>query len=154
MPVMGRDALVVSDIERVMEVRNALHVSSIYHNLIPPFMLKEAGIIVNETPKIYKENSTVDDHAINFPNSGLRIPLGLWRVCLYFPTSKPLIEEVNISKNLYSLIPNRWNPHAKQYANCEQNLINWEGNVMRKTTGMKIILADIPDDEGMASSMM
>eukprot|EP00966_Prymnesium_polylepis_P332253 7387765-Prymnesium_polylepis.1 len=78
MPVMGRDALVVSDTGRVIEinpftpnydaikvklvdaalkyncpnedksyillVRNALHVPSMDHNLIPPFMLREAGI--------------------------------------------------------------------------------------------------------------
>jgi hypothetical protein len=188
MPVMGRDALVVSDTGRVMEVnpftpdydairvklvdaalkyncphedksyillvRNALHVPSMDHNLIPPFMLREAGITVNETPKIHKENPTVDDHAITFPNSGLRIPMGLWGVFSYFPTSKPSTEEVNTSENVYTLTPNRWNPHAKQYANCEQNLIDWEGKVLGKTTEMKIILADIQDDEGMTSSMM
>eukprot|EP00957_Ditylum_brightwellii_P078872 5997418-Ditylum_brightwellii.AAC.1 len=91
-PVMGRDALVVSDTGRVMGVnpftpdydamtvklvdaalkydcpnkdksyilliRNALHVPSMDHILIPPFMLREAGITVNETPKIQKENPT------------------------------------------------------------------------------------------------
>ena len=188
MPVMGRDALVVSDTGRVIEinpftpnydaikvklvdaalkyncphedksyillVRNALHVPSMDHNLIPPFMLREAGITVNETPKIHKKNPTADDHAITFSNSGLRIPLGLWGVFSYFPTSMPSTEEVNTSKNVYTLTPNRWNPHAKQYANCEQNLIDWEGKVLGKTTEMKIILADIQDDEGMTSSMM
>eukprot|EP00957_Ditylum_brightwellii_P171068 13023197-Ditylum_brightwellii.AAC.1 len=112
MACMGRDALVVSDTGRVMElnpftpdydvmnmklvdaalkyecphedksyiqlVRNALHVPSIDHNMIPPFVLREAGIMMNETSKIYKENPTVDDHAITFPTSRLRIPLGLW----------------------------------------------------------------------------
>eukprot|EP00957_Ditylum_brightwellii_P112322 8564031-Ditylum_brightwellii.AAC.1 len=66
----------------------------------------------------------------------------------------PSIEEVNTSENVYALTPNRWNPHTKQYANCEQILINWESKVMGKTTEMKIILADISDDEGMASFMM
>eukprot|EP00957_Ditylum_brightwellii_P179458 13670771-Ditylum_brightwellii.AAC.1 len=33
-------------------------------------------------------------------------------------------------------------------------MIDWEGNVMGKTNEMKIILADIPHDEDMASSMM
>eukprot|EP00957_Ditylum_brightwellii_P106591 8131952-Ditylum_brightwellii.AAC.1 len=89
------------------------------HNLIPPFMMRESGITVNETPKIHKETPTVDDHAITFPYLGLRIPLELWVVFSYFPTSKTLIEEVNISKNVYTLTPNKWSPHAKQYANCE-----------------------------------
>eukprot|EP00957_Ditylum_brightwellii_P043753 3317716-Ditylum_brightwellii.AAC.1 len=64
---------------------------------------------MNETPKIHKENTTVDDHVITFPNLGLRKSLGLWGVFSYFPRPKPLIEEVNISKNVYTLTPNRWN---------------------------------------------
>eukprot|EP00957_Ditylum_brightwellii_P032945 2498538-Ditylum_brightwellii.AAC.1 len=116
------------------------------YNLIPPFMLREARITVNKTPKIHKKNPTVEDHAITFPKSGLSIS--------YFPTSKPSIEEVNTSKNVYSLTTSRWNPHTKQYASCEQNLLNWEGKVLGKTTEKKIILADIPDDEGMTSSMV
>eukprot|EP00957_Ditylum_brightwellii_P138874 10585274-Ditylum_brightwellii.AAC.1 len=109
---MGRDAFVVSDTGRVMELNpftsdyeamkvklvdaalkydfphkdksyillviNALHAASMDHNLTPPFILREARIKVNEIPKIYKENPTVDDHAITFPNSGLKISLGLW----------------------------------------------------------------------------
>eukprot|EP00957_Ditylum_brightwellii_P022755 1716222-Ditylum_brightwellii.AAC.1 len=63
------------------------------HSLIPPFMLREAGLTVNETPKIHKEHHTVDDHVITFPKSGLRIPMGLWEVFLYFPTSMPSTEE-------------------------------------------------------------
>eukprot|EP00957_Ditylum_brightwellii_P030318 2296130-Ditylum_brightwellii.AAC.1 len=66
----------------------------------------------------------------------------------------PSIEEVNTPKNVYTSTPNRWNPHAKEYANYEQNLINWEGKVLGKTTEMKIFLLDIPDDEGITSSMM
>eukprot|EP00957_Ditylum_brightwellii_P016835 1268714-Ditylum_brightwellii.AAC.1 len=62
----------------ILLARNALHVPSIDHNSIPPFMLREAGITVIQTPKINKENPTADDHAITFPNLGLRIPLGLW----------------------------------------------------------------------------
>eukprot|EP00957_Ditylum_brightwellii_P126737 9659939-Ditylum_brightwellii.AAC.1 len=63
------------------------------HNLIPPFMLRKAGITVNEKPKIHKENPTVDDHGITFPISGLRKLMGLWGVFSYFPTSKPSIKE-------------------------------------------------------------
>eukprot|EP00957_Ditylum_brightwellii_P156760 11931457-Ditylum_brightwellii.AAC.1 len=40
----------------ILLVRNALHVPSMIHNLIPSYMLREAGKTVNETPKIHKEN--------------------------------------------------------------------------------------------------
>eukprot|EP00957_Ditylum_brightwellii_P164993 12562145-Ditylum_brightwellii.AAC.1 len=89
MPSMDRNALVISDTGRVMEVnpfipdydamkvklvdaalkcenphkdksyillvRNVLHVPSMDHNSILPFMLKEAGIMVNGTPKSIKK---------------------------------------------------------------------------------------------------
>eukprot|EP00957_Ditylum_brightwellii_P083055 6313382-Ditylum_brightwellii.AAC.1 len=138
----------------ILLVSNALHVPSIDYNLIPPFVLREAGIRVNGRPKIHKVNSTGDDHAITFPGEGLRIPLGLWGIFSHFPISKPSIEEVNTYESVYTLTPHRWNPYVKQYANCEQNLIDWEGNVLGKTNEMKIILTDIPDDEFIASSMI
>eukprot|EP00957_Ditylum_brightwellii_P111882 8532935-Ditylum_brightwellii.AAC.1 len=65
----------LTDKTYILLVRNALHVPSMNHNLIPPFVLREAGIRVNDTPKIYKKSPTVDDHAITFPGEGLRIPL-------------------------------------------------------------------------------
>ena len=36
----------------IMVIHNALYVPSMQHNLIPPFMIREAGIVVNVTPKI------------------------------------------------------------------------------------------------------
>jgi hypothetical protein len=43
-------------------VRNVLYVESMDTNLIPPFILREAGLIVNDKPKIHCDNPTVDDH--------------------------------------------------------------------------------------------
>ena len=36
----------------VLVIRNALHVPSMRHNLVPPFMIREEGIQVNDTLKI------------------------------------------------------------------------------------------------------
>ena len=55
--------------------RNVLSVPTLEHNLIPPFILREAGLIVNDTPKIHKEDPTIDDHAIIIPQENdLHIP--------------------------------------------------------------------------------
>ena len=36
----------------VLIVRNALHVPNMTNNLISPFVMREAGVVVNDTPKI------------------------------------------------------------------------------------------------------
>ena len=37
-------------------IHNALHVPSMENNLIPPFLMRETGISVDDTPKILLEN--------------------------------------------------------------------------------------------------
>ena len=61
-----------------MVIRNALYVPSMQHNLIPPFMIREAGIVVNDTTKIQLDDPSADDHYIHFPvkNSGYRYHCG------------------------------------------------------------------------------
>jgi hypothetical protein len=48
--------------KHMLLVRNALHVPEMENNLIPPFVMREAGITVNDTPKIKVREPTVDDH--------------------------------------------------------------------------------------------
>jgi hypothetical protein len=106
MPVVGRNAYIISDTGRVADVnpftpdydsmmipivdaavlyqcpydgqlyilviRNALHVPSMRNNLLP-FVLREAGITVNDTPKIQTIEPTEEDHSIYFPETNFRI---------------------------------------------------------------------------------
>ena len=46
---------------------NALSVPSMSHNLIPPFILREAGLVVRDVPKIHLPKPTPDDHTILIP---------------------------------------------------------------------------------------
>ena len=59
----------------IFVLRNALHVPSMKNNLIPPFVMREAGIRVNDTPKIQTLDPTEEDHSIYFPDNDFRIPL-------------------------------------------------------------------------------
>ena len=43
----------VTDHVHCLMFMNALYVPSMNHNLIPPFIMREAGIIVNDVPKIH-----------------------------------------------------------------------------------------------------
>jgi hypothetical protein len=63
--------------EYILVIRNALHVPSMQNNLIPPFMMQEAGIIVSDTPKIQVPNPTEEHHSIYFPETKFRIPMSL-----------------------------------------------------------------------------
>ena len=73
-----------TDKKFTLVARNALYVPSMHHNLAPPFLLREAGLIVNETPKIQVPEPDETNHSIFFPTCGLRIPLSLWGVFSYF----------------------------------------------------------------------
>ena len=54
----------------ILVLRNALYVPSMDNNLIPPFMLREMGVTMNDVSKIHKKDPTVDDHAITFMETG------------------------------------------------------------------------------------
>ena len=64
----------------VLVIQNALHILLMRHNLVPPFVIREEGIQVNDTLKIQVNDPTTSDHSIYFPDTGFRIPLSLWGV--------------------------------------------------------------------------
>ena len=51
---------------KILIIRRGLHVPSMTHNLLPQFMLREAGIQINEVPKIHVTSPTEEHHAITF----------------------------------------------------------------------------------------
>ena len=73
----------------VFIIRNALYVPSMDHNLILPFVMREAGIDVNDTPKIHVQDATIEHHSIYLGEHNLCIPLALWGIFSYFPSRKP-----------------------------------------------------------------
>ena len=97
------------------------------NNLVPPFMLREAGIEVRDTPKIQLENPTEADHAITFPDTGLRIPLSLWGTLSSFPTTTPAYEDLMNPKNVQMLTPTRWNPHSDVYTKKKKQCLTGKG---------------------------
>ena len=61
----------------LLVVRNVLCVPTMEINLIPPFILREAGLILNDIPKIHCDEPSVEDHSLYDEESGLRIPFTL-----------------------------------------------------------------------------
>ena len=82
------------------------------NNLLPPSMLREAGITINEFPKIHVSSLTVEHHSIMFQETNFRIPLSLYGTFSYFPTTKPSIKDLEEPEDVYVLTPTTWNPHS------------------------------------------
>jgi hypothetical protein len=132
---------------------NALHVPSMNNNLIPPFVMRETGIIFNDTLKIQVKEPTAEDHTILFEDSNFRIPLSLWGIFSYFPTSTPKNEQINGCDNVYLLTPNGiWNPHSDAYACNEENMLDWEGHMVERQHRKQILLSELQEDTAMAFS--
>ena len=137
----------------IFVIRNALYVPAMANNLIPPFIMREKGIRVNETPKIQSDEPEVSDHAIEFAETGLRIPLKLWGTFSYFPTRKPTIEELQMSEEIYMLTPSHFNPHNNSYASNEDGMLDWQGNMADKSDRPKLMLSEIEDDPAYANEL-
>lgn len=73
----------------LLVVIKAISVPSMDHNLIPPFIMREARIDVKSTPKIHVEDPCAEDHSIYFKEENFRIPLKLNRIFSYFTSHKP-----------------------------------------------------------------
>ena len=104
-------------------------------------------------PKIQVTNPTEADHSVYFPADNFRIPLSLWGIFSYFPTAKPPVSELDKIDDVYALTPDRWNPHSDVYARNEESMLDWEGNMVEPKHCNRIILADVPDDPILASSL-
>ena len=130
----------------ILVVRNALHVPSMCNNLLPPFMLREAGITVNNKAKIHMMNPMAEDHAIIFPETGFRIPMMLWGIFSCFPTMKLTVDALQAGNNVYILTPTTWDSHTYVHATNEDSMLDWEVNVKEKRQLVsQVVLEDVAD---------
>ena len=83
-----------SQTTHILIAGNILSVTSLDHNLIPPFILREAGLTVNDTAMIHLNETSIDDHAIIFPNSDMIIRLHIHGTFSWFSTRMPTPDEI------------------------------------------------------------
>ena len=110
----------------ILVCMNALQVVNMANNLVPPFIMREAGLVVNDVPKIHVSEPDTKDHSIFFPKTDLLIQLSLWGVFSYFPTRKPTMKDlVEFEDNVVALTPDgHWNPHSDVYARNEEQMVD------------------------------
>ena len=109
MPVVGKHAYIIAKTGKKVDVSPF---TPDYQPLTVPLVdvtVREMGVTVNDVPKIHKEDPTVDDHMITFMETGFRIPLSLWGIFSYFPTSKPTHDDLLNPTEVYILSPATWN---------------------------------------------
>jgi len=128
----------------ILMFRNALHVPSMDNNLIPPFIMREAGITVNDVPKIHANDPENKDHSIAFPDIDLRIPLQLWGLFSFFHSRIPTLDEIkHCDKFFMTPDSTAWDPYAEHYASNEESMLDYEGNMQEWRYQKKHIL-DMP----------
>ena len=76
----------------ILIARNILSVPSMDHKLIPPFILHEACLTLNDTYMIHLKEPSIDDHAIIFLNSDMRIRFHLHGTFSCFSNLMPTLD--------------------------------------------------------------
>ena len=140
------DAALVYDCEYsgksyLLIIRNALYVKEMKASLIPPFMMRLAGIEINECPKFMARNPTIQHHSIYFPEDDIRIPLQIYGIISYIPVRKPTDEEIDTLPVQVELTPNvpEWQPHNEIYQQQEEAMTNFQGELKEKSATKFIV---------------
>ncbi len=107
----------------ILMLRNALLIPTISHNLLPPFLVCEAGLFLGKIPKHQAMLSTIDNHSFYDSRMGMRIHLQLQGIFSFFPTCPLSLEESENWENypVVFITPNgnSWDPHSTHFAEEE-----------------------------------
>ena len=135
----------------ILLIHNALYVPSMTHTLIPPFIMREAGLVVNDTPKIHTQNPTQNHYSIYFKETKLRIPLAFHGVFSYFPTRLPSDQDMSDVVEVLHLTLDilQWNPHSEAYDQDEYNMLDFQGRIIKNEHSARILISDLEDDDAM-----
>ena len=143
LPVMERveigDVAVAYDcpytgVTTILLIRNSLLIESMDHNLLPPFLIREASLFLDETPKFQSANASLDNHCIYDEVTGLRIHLQLHGTFSYFATRALNDEEIANWENypVVNLTPDSdsWDPHSMHFADAEASMMDCNGEIV------------------------
>ena len=110
----------------VLIFSNVLHMPTMAHNLIPPFIMIYGGVIFSDAPKIHCVDPTIEDHCIRFKNSDLKIPMQLSGTFSYFHSRLPTLYELYSCDKLF-ITPDSsdWHPHCLSFEQNERAILNF-----------------------------
>ena len=75
--------------------------------------------------------------------------LGLTGLFSYFSTWKPTITKLQEIEYVLVITPYgyNWDPHSDVYVRIEENMLDWEGNMISKKYQVYIMVEDIPGED-------
>ena len=119
----------------ILVICNALYFKNMEENLVPPFMMRLAGIDVNECPKFLAKIPSESNHSMYFPDADVRVPFQLEGIISHIPMRIPSTSELDEQTGSYLLLtPNMptWDPHTPIYRDQEDGMTNYNGNIKQK----------------------
>ena len=112
---------------------NALYIPSMKHHLIPPFIMREAGLVVNEVPKRQAHQPDLSTHVIYDPATQMTIHLQLNGVFSYFDCRKISDDELEHWRECLvvhaSPAAPSWNPYDERFAEEEAMFLDHRGDL-------------------------
>jgi hypothetical protein len=140
----------------ILVMRNALLIPTMSHNFLPPFLVCEAGLFLDETPKHQAVSPTINNHLIYDSRMGMRIHLQLQGIFSVFPTCPLSLEELENweSYPIIFITPNSdlWNPNSTHYAEEEAAMVDHFGILVERLVQPRpTILDDVDISELYAS---
>jgi hypothetical protein len=118
----------------LLVMRNVLLIPSMDHNLLPPFLVREASLFLDETPKFQSTDVSLENHTIYDEVTGLRIHLQLNGTFSYFVSRSLTLEEQEHWENypVVHLTPDsdQWDPHALHFAEAEAAMLDSSGEIV------------------------
>ena len=103
---------------------NSLYVESMDHNLIPPFIMREAGLEVDKQAKIHTPQPPKERHSVYCREIDLRIPLNIEGIFLVFETRRLNATEIAEAweYDIVFISPDEdsWNPNCENWGDQDQ----------------------------------
>ena len=136
----------------ILALRNALYIPSMTHNLIPSFVMREAGLCVNDVLRIHTRREKLCDETYCIAAKeedkrvNLKIKLQLDGIFSYFDTRKLTAEEVRDCDYIETLhlCPDvkEWDPYDESFAERKEQLMDGRSDLADRPPKQRKVLDD------------
>jgi len=129
----------ISGEQHILIIRNALHVKSMKNHLIPPFVMRLAGVEVDECPKFLARSPSLNNHSLFFSSDDIRIPLALYGKTPYVLVRTPssFDSETLPTLDLTPATP-LWDPHNPIFQEQEDAMVSYNGTLIDSPADIEI----------------